>query len=80
MKKKLHGFSYDKNIANFEAFCWDKNFSKNLLFLRDVNLSNEKEMEKLHFPVRSRFNLLRKIPYNTPTAFVLNSAGSISNF
>ena len=32
-RKKLHGFSYDKNIANFEAFHWDKNFSKNLLFL-----------------------------------------------
>ena len=33
-KKKLRGFSYDKNIANFEAFCRDKNFSKNLIFLR----------------------------------------------
>ena len=27
--KKLQWFSYDKNIANFEAFHWDKN----LLFL-----------------------------------------------
>ena len=27
------GFSYYKNIANFEAFWQDKNFSKNLLFL-----------------------------------------------
>ena len=32
-EKKLHGFSYYKNIANFEAFWRDKNFSKNLLFL-----------------------------------------------
>ena len=32
-KKKLRGFSYYKNIANFEAFWQDKNFSKNLLFL-----------------------------------------------
>ena len=32
-RKKLHGFSYYKNIANFEAFWRDKNFSKNLLFL-----------------------------------------------
>ena len=34
--EKLHGFSYDKNIANFEAFFWDKNFSKNLIFLRSI--------------------------------------------
>ena len=27
------GFSYYKNVANFEAFLRDKNFSKNLLFL-----------------------------------------------
>ena len=32
-EKKLHGFSYYKNIANFEAFWRDKNFSKNILFL-----------------------------------------------
>ena len=32
-RKKLHGFSYYKNIANFEAFCRYKNFSKNLLYL-----------------------------------------------
>ena len=33
MKKKLRGFSYYKNIANFEGFWRDKNFSKNLYFL-----------------------------------------------
>ena len=32
-QNKLHGFSYYKNIANFEAFWRDKNFSKTLLFL-----------------------------------------------
>ena len=32
-EKKLHRFSYFKNIANFEAFWRDKNFSKNVLFL-----------------------------------------------
>ena len=32
-EKKLHGFSYYKNIANFEAFWRDKNFSKNPLFM-----------------------------------------------
>ena len=35
-RKKLHGFSYYKNIANFEAFWQDKNFNKNLLFLGSV--------------------------------------------
>ena len=32
-EKNYVGFSYYKNIANFEAFWQDKNFSKNLLFL-----------------------------------------------
>ena len=40
-RKKLCGFSYDKNIANFEAFCQDKkNLAKTcLLFLRSVEPS-----------------------------------------
>ena len=39
MKKEKNyvGFPYSKNIANFEAFCQGKNFSKNLLFLRSVS-------------------------------------------
>ena len=37
-KNYLHGFSYIKNIANFEAFSQDKNFSKNILFLKSVLL------------------------------------------
>ena len=32
-EKNYMGFLIIKNIANFEAFWWDKNFSKNLLFL-----------------------------------------------
>ena len=35
-RKKLHGFSYCENVANFEAFWRDKNFSKKLLFLGSV--------------------------------------------
>ena len=31
-RKKLRRFSYYKNVANFEAFWRDKNFSKNLYF------------------------------------------------
>ena len=38
-RKKLHGFSYYKNIANFEAFWPDKNISKNLLFLGSAHQS-----------------------------------------
>ena len=35
-KKKQHGFSYHKNMANFEAFLQDKNFSKYLSFLMSM--------------------------------------------
>ena len=31
-RKKLHGFSYTQNIANFEAFRWNISLSANLLF------------------------------------------------
>ena len=34
MKKKLHGFSNFKNMANFEAFNWNISASINLLFLK----------------------------------------------
>ena len=37
--KKLDGISYSKNMANFEAFCWGNNFSKNL-FLRSSKRTN----------------------------------------
>ena len=33
-RKKLYGFSYTYNIANFEAFCWNILMSANLLFLK----------------------------------------------
>ena len=36
-EKNYAGFSYYKNIANFEAFWRDKIFSKNLLFLGSEN-------------------------------------------
>ena len=39
--KKLHGFSNAKNIANFEAYCREKNYSKNLVFLRSALLENK---------------------------------------
>ena len=40
-EKKIPGFSYYKNIANFEAFWWDKNFSKNL-YCNSFNLCTKK--------------------------------------
>ena len=38
LKLKNEQKNYYKNIANFETFWWDKNFSKNLLFLKSVYL------------------------------------------
>ena len=32
--KKLHGFSFSINIANFEAFRWTKKLISNLFFLK----------------------------------------------
>ena len=34
-EKKLLGFSYSKNMANFEAFRWNISSSINLLFLKN---------------------------------------------
>ena len=33
-QKKLHGFSFSINIANFEAFRWTKKLISNLFFLK----------------------------------------------
>ena len=33
-RKKLHGFSFSINIANFEAFLWTKKLISNLFFLK----------------------------------------------
>ena len=33
-RKNLHEFSYSKNMANFEMFCWVISSSINLLFLK----------------------------------------------
>ena len=35
-RKKLHGFSYYKSVANFEAFCWNISSSINLLLLKSL--------------------------------------------
>ena len=33
-RKKLRGFSFSINMANFEAFCWTKKLTSNLFFLK----------------------------------------------
>ena len=38
-RKKLHGFSFSINIANFEAFRWTKKLISNLFFLKSVVVS-----------------------------------------
>ena len=35
-EKKLHGFSYYKDMANFEAFLWSIKLSANLLLLKSA--------------------------------------------
>ena len=39
-RKKLHGFSFSINIANFEAFRWTKKLISNLFFLKSVHVCN----------------------------------------
>ena len=40
-KKKLCGFSFSINMANFEVFCWNKKLSSNLFFLKSDNPNKE---------------------------------------
>ena len=39
-RKKLHGFSFSINMANFEAFCRTKKLISNLFFLKSDLLSD----------------------------------------
>ena len=36
-RKKLHGFSYTKNITNFKAFRWNNLLGAKLLLLKSVD-------------------------------------------
>ena len=45
--KSNFGVSFHKNIANFEAFWGVKNFSKNLLFLRNVFYTKLEKLSKI---------------------------------
>ena len=42
-EKKLCGFSFSINIANFEDFSWTKNLISNLFFLKSGSVSGEGE-------------------------------------
>ena len=35
-RKKLCGFSFSINMANFDGFCWNKKLSSNLFFLKSA--------------------------------------------
>ena len=37
-RKKLHGFSFSINVANFEVFCLTKKLILNLFFLKSVGI------------------------------------------
>ena len=67
-EKNLCGFSYHKNIANFEAFCQDKNFSKNLLFLRSA--IGPTKYVRLYVIVVSIYLILDTISPNSFTDFL----------
>ena len=43
-QKKLQGFSFSINIANFEAFHWKKKLISNLFFLKSVQLTKNWKM------------------------------------
>ena len=45
-RKKLHGFSFSINMANFEAFWGVKMFSANLSFLKCVESLQERLLVK----------------------------------
>ena len=45
-RKKLHGFSFSINIANFEAFLWTKKLISNLFFLKSGKLHNKNYLGK----------------------------------
>ena len=44
-RKKLRGFSFSINIANFEAFCWTKKLISHLFFLKSEVCSSVYELK-----------------------------------
>ena len=44
-EKKLHGFSFSINIANFEAFRWTKKLISNLFFLKSALIADIKKKD-----------------------------------
>ena len=56
-RKKLRGFSFSINMANFEAFCWTKKLISNLFFLKSDSISKPHDQAPM-IPPRS-FTLLQ---------------------
>ena len=64
-KKKLHGFSYSKSMANFEAFCW--NFSSNMTECFKIGkksaISKVQKKHYLHFQKWQKINFCTRKKY-----------------
>ena len=61
-RKKLSGFSFSINIANFEAFCQTKKLISNLFFLKSVVVITY----IVHYQLRKykiQINILKNITY-----------------
>ena len=56
-RKKLRGFSFSKNMANFEAFCRTKKLISNLFFLESVLVCSLiiKRIKNLEFFMLTKF-------------------------
>ena len=48
-EKKLHGFSYSKSMANFEAFCKSFLLSTNLIILKSVMLPRTEKLKSTEY-------------------------------
>ena len=56
-EKKLYGFSYTQNIANFEAFRWNISLSANLLFLKSGTHDGCEELTHQMFQKSTQISL-----------------------
>ena len=57
-QKKLHGFSFSINIANFEAFRWTKKLISNLFFLKSVSTFIKCNIRQKYDPKNSNYKYL----------------------
>ena len=63
-RKKLCGFSFSINIANFEAFHWTKKLISNLFFLKSVYLVPHFLASMLLKPIKNPMTYPRRYPWS----------------